>query len=159
SRRRYPPEQRAGPERPGPQGRERAKMTTVGLVAHLERHLAHELARATAPALKKLGAEVRVPADIAAACGLGEYSVDAADSADGLDLVIPLGGDGTMLATVQLVYPAPVAVLGVNVGQLGYLSEIEPSELAGTLPRLVAGDYEVSERMMLEIGVESPNPA
>ena len=64
-----------------------------------------------------------------------------------------------MLGTVRLVYPAPVAVLGVNVGQLGYLSEIEPAELAGTLPRLVAGDYEVSERMMLEIGVEAASTA
>jgi NAD+ kinase len=134
-------------------------VTSVGIVAHRDRELAHDLARATAHALHELGAEVRVPADIAAACGLAEYAVDREDFADGLDLVISLGGDGTMLGTVRLVYPAPVAVLGVNVGQLGYLSEIEPAELAGNLPRLVAGDYEVSERMVLEIGVESARPA
>jgi NAD+ kinase len=134
-------------------------VTAVGIVTHRDRELAHELARTTAHALHELGAEVRVPADIAAACGLGDYAVDRNDFADGLDLVISLGGDGTMLATVQLVYPAPVAVLGVNVGQLGYLSEIEPAELAGNLPRLVAGEYEVSERMMLEVGVESSTAA
>jgi NAD+ kinase len=134
-------------------------VTVVGIVTHRERELAHELARTTARALLDLGADVRVPADIAPACGLAEYAVARDEFADGLDLVISLGGDGTMLATVQLVYPSPVAVLGVNVGQLGYLSEIEPAELAGTLPRLVAGEYEVSERMMLEVGVESSTAA
>jgi NAD+ kinase len=50
-------------------------------------------------------------------------------------------------------------VLGVNVGQMGYLTEVEPSEFDGALARLVAGDYEVAERMVLEITVESAGPA
>ena len=69
----------------------------------------------------------------------------------GLDLVISIGGDGTMLHTVQLVYPAPVPILGVNAGQLGYLTALEPEELEPALPRLLAGDFTVSERMMLEV--------
>ena len=44
----------------------------------------------------------------------------------GLDVVISLGGDGTMLRAVDLAYEAGVPVLGVNVGQLGYLTEVEP---------------------------------
>ena len=47
----------------------------------------------------------------------------------GLDVVISLGGDGTMLRAVDLAYEAGVPVLGVNVGQLGYLTEVEPAEL------------------------------
>src|SRR4029077_19114742 len=92
--------------------------------------------------------EVRTPSD------------DAPDHsfADGLDLVISVGGDGTMLSTVQLVYPAPVPIIGVNVGHLGYLNEIEPEELLALLPRLVAGDFEVSERMMLEVEIETCGP-
>ena len=72
-------------------------------------------------------------------------------SSPGLDLVISLGGDGTMLHTVQLVYPEPVPILGVNAGQLGYLTALEPDELEPALPRLLAGDYSVSERMVLEV--------
>ena len=53
--------------------------TTVGIVAHRERELAHDLARTTARALHDLGAQVRVPADIATACGLSEYAVDRAE--------------------------------------------------------------------------------
>ena len=71
----------------------------------------------------------------------------------GLDLVLSLGGDGTMLHTVQLVYPEPVPILGVNAGQLGYLTALEPDELEPALPRLLAGDYSVSERMMLEVAL------
>ena len=46
-----------------------------------------------------------------------------------LDLLLTLGGDGTMLRTVDVVAPRGVPVLGVNVGQLGYLTEVEPSDL------------------------------
>ena len=69
--------------------------------------------------------------------------------------MISLGGDGTMLYAVQLVYPSPVPLLGVNVGMLGYLSELEPDELEPWMPRLLAGEFEVSERMMLAVDVES----
>ena len=59
-----------------------------------------------------------------------------------------------MLHAVDLVYPAPVPILGVNVGQLGYLTEVEPDELEASMPRLLAGDFEVSERMVLAVDVD-----
>jgi NAD+ kinase len=57
------------------------------------------------------------------------------------------------------VYPKPVALLGVNVGQLGYLTTLEPAELPAALPKLVAGDYAVSDRSVLEVRVESKSAA
>jgi NAD+ kinase len=127
----------------------------VGLVPHRERPLAHTLARDAAAWLRAHEVEVRIPRPEAEAAGLDEYAVDEDRLVDGLDLVISLGGDGTMLHTFQLVYPAPVALLGVNVGQLGYLTALEPSEFAGALERLGTGDYGVSERSVLEVVVES----
>jgi NAD+ kinase len=91
--------------------------------------------------------------------GLDAYATEPERFAPGLDLAIALGGDGTMLYAVQLVYPAPVPIMGVNVGMLGYLSELEPEELEGWLPRLLAGDFEVSERMMLAVDVETTGAA
>jgi NAD+ kinase len=79
--------------------------------------------------------------------------------ADGLDVVISLGGDGTMLRAVDLAYEAGVPVVGVNVGQLGYLTEVEPQDFDRALDRLLAGDYEVTERMMLQVDVDSAGPA
>ena len=78
---------------------------------------------------------------------------------EGLDIVISLGGDGTMLRAVDAAYEAGVPVLGVNVGQMGYLTEVEPSEFGAALDRLIAGDFEVAERMVLEITVESAGSA
>jgi NAD+ kinase len=123
----------------------------VGLVPHRVRGVAHELAGAAARYFREHGVEVRVPDLEAKASGLGELGVPSEGFVAGLDLVISLGGDGTMLHAVDLVYPAPVPILGVNVGQLGYLTEVEPDELDASLPRLLAGDFAVSERMVLAV--------
>lgn len=130
-------------------------MEAVGLVAHHERAIAHDLARRAHAWLVERGVEVRIPESDAGPAGLDDCAVPVASFAKGLDLVLVLGGDGTMLRAVQLVYPEAVPILGVNAGQLGYLSAIEPSELETTLPRLMRGEFEVSERMMLEIVVKS----
>ena len=131
----------------------------VGLVPHRDRGVAHDLASAAARWFGENGVEVRIPEVEAKASGLGDLGVTPEGFADGLDLVITLGGDGTMLHAVDLVYPAPVPILGVNVGQLGYLTEVEPEELAASLPRLLAGDFDVSERMVLAVHVTSSGSA
>jgi len=124
-------------------------LRTVGLVPHPDRDTA---ARLVAQATERLGAhgiEVRCPQTE------GGTDLDTTD----LDLVISLGGDGTMLRSVDAAYEAGVPVLGVNVGQMGYLTEVEPTEFGAALDRLLAGDYEVAERMVLEISVESASSA
>ena len=134
-------------------------MEAVGLVPHHERAVAHDLARRARAWLLEQGIEVRVPEADAEAAGLTDCAVDADGFAKGLDLVLALGGDGTMLRAVQLVYPEPVPILGVNAGQLGYLSAIESTEFEAALPRLLRGEFEVSERMMLEIVIKAGEPA
>ena len=103
------------------------------------------------------GVEVRIPESDAV--GLERVAVPVEEFAAGLDLAVSLGGDGTMLRTVDLVYDAGVPVLGVNVGQLGYLAEVEPADLDPVLERLLAGDYAVADRMMLQVTIESDGPA
>ncbi len=128
-------------------------MKAVGLVPHHDREVAHELARRARAWLLEHGFEVRVPEPDAAAAGLDDCAVAPHTFATGLDLVLALGGDGTMLHAVQLVYPEPVPILGVNAGQLGYLSALEAAELEPAFARLVRGEFEVSPRMMLEVVV------
>ena len=134
-------------------------MRSVGLVPHRDRGLAHELARSAAAWFAARGVSVRLPVGEAARAGLAELGVDDDGFAKDLDLVISLGGDGTMLHAVDLVYPAAVPILGVNVGQLGYLTEVEPDELDASMPRLLSGDFAVSERMVLAVRVTSDGPA
>jgi NAD+ kinase len=131
----------------------------VGLVPHPDRPTATDLAKHAATRLAEHGIEVRVPGPDADVAGLGHLAYELSAFPVGLDLVISLGGDGTMLRAVDLAYEAGVAVLGVNVGQMGYLTEIEPADFDAALDRIVAGDYEVAERMVLEIEVESAGSA
>jgi NAD+ kinase len=130
---------------------------TVGLVPHRDRSEARVLARHIVEWFEGQGVKVRIPESDAA--GLEHVAVPVEEFAAGLDLAVSLGGDGTMLRTVDLVYDAGVPVLGVNVGQLGYLAEVEPADLDPALDRLLAGDYAVADRMMLQVTIESAGPA
>jgi NAD+ kinase len=131
----------------------------VGIVPHPDRAVAADLTKHAAARLAEHGIEVRVPGPDADGGGLGRLAAAPAEFADGLDLVISLGGDGTMLRAVDVSYEAGVPVLGVNVGQMGYLTEVEPDGLDGALEALLRGDYAVDERMVLEVVVGSSGDA
>jgi NAD+ kinase len=132
-------------------------MASVGMIVHHERPQAAELARDAAAWLTDRGHEVRLPINDATAAGLSELGCPEATFARGLDVAISLGGDGTMLRTVDLVAADGVAVIGINVGHLGYLTEVEPHGLRMALKRFLAGAYEVEERMLLEVRSKAPS--
>ncbi|MEA3544192.1 MAG: NAD(+)/NADH kinase [Thermodesulfobacteriota bacterium] len=67
-----------------------------------------------------------------------------------VDLIIVLGGDGTLISVARLIGELNVPIVGVNLGQLGFLTEITRDELPEMLERLIADDYQVSDRMMLD---------
>src|SRR5690606_24630378 len=90
---------------------------------------------------------------------LRSLAVLADDPADGIslgdiELVIVLGGDGTILRAAELVRGASAPLLGVNLGHVGFLAESERDNLAETVRRAVARDYEVEERMTLNVRVK-----
>lgn len=70
------------------------------------------------------------------------------------DLVMSLGGDGTTLRAAQRAHDSDAPLLSVNVGMLGYLTEVDADEAMGALERILAGDYRIEDRMMVacEIG-------
>jgi NAD+ kinase len=72
----------------------------------------------------------------------------------GTKLLVTLGGDGTLLDGARLVAPSGVPVLGVNLGRLGFLTELEADGLAEGLRRFLAGDFRFDERMLLEVRVQ-----
>lgn len=65
------------------------------------------------------------------------------------DMIVALGGDGTMLRCGRMAASHNVPVLGVNLGRLGFLAEVQPHDWKGVLARVLVGDYWVEERMML----------
>ena len=130
-------------------------MSSVLLVAHHDRLEAGALALAAAAWLRDHGHEGWMVADDAVPLGLQELQSDRLASS--ADLAISLGGDGTMLRTVKLVGAASVPIIGVNVGMLGYLTEVEPEALSRALQRWFegpqAGEWHLDERMLLTVSL------
>jgi NAD+ kinase len=102
-----------------------------GVTAHVERHLSMNLRRTSSA-----------------------ESAESSEIARDADLVVVLGGDGTLIAAARLVGEREVPILAVNLGSLGFLTEITLNELYPSVERCLKGDYEVSERMMLLASVE-----
>ncbi|MEW5875690.1 MAG: NAD(+)/NADH kinase [Candidatus Zixiibacteriota bacterium] len=70
---------------------------------------------------------------------------------DDLNLVLALGGDGTMLTAVRAVARLGTPVLGVNLGRLGFLTMVPPAQVTGALDRIAAGDFTIEDRLMLDV--------
>jgi NAD+ kinase len=77
----------------------------------------------------------------------------AAAAATGAELVVALGGDGTLLRAAELSRPALTPLLGINLGHVGFLAEVDRSDLESTAERIVAKSYEVEERLTLDVTV------
>lgn len=71
------------------------------------------------------------------------------DFATAADMVIALGGDGTMLRAVRTVQPSDTPILGINLGSLGYLTDIPTSELDEALDCILSGEFKVEQRMRI----------
>lgn len=132
-------------------------MTSVAVVAHHERSTARALAERAATWCTEHDVTFWMPVEDAAALDLGDCADARAISE--ADLVLSLGGDGTMLRSIGLLEGAPVPVLGVNLGSLGYLTQVEPDLLTDSLDRFVAGSvaggWTLDQRMMLDVAVNA----
>jgi len=130
-------------------------MRGIALVAHHERESAREHAERAAKWCTHHEVPFWMSPGDAAALDLDLHaSVRPIAEAE---LVLSLGGDGTMLRSVRLLEGAGVPLLGVNLGSLGYLTEVEPDRLDDALDRVAlgmeAGQWTLDERMMLDVAV------
>ena len=129
-------------------------MRSVLLVAHTSRRRIIELAIRATDLLRASGFEVRMlPSEAAACVGNGVRVMDETVAAHDCEFVIALGGDGTLLRAAELARPAGVAMLGVNLGHVGFLAEAEPAKLDDTVAALTSGDFEIEERVTVDADV------
>ena len=102
--------------------------------------------------LREAGFVVRVPAEEAASMRLpGVVPVLGPDAAVGVEIVLALGGDGTLLRAAELARPAGVPLLGVNLGKVGFLAEAEVDDLDLAIREVVKRAYTVDERLTLDV--------
>lgn len=126
----------------------------IGLVVHSGREDSVAAASEGARLLRDLGVDVVVARQGDEPDGVPVEVVDTEDFAAGLDLAISFGGDGTFLRAAHLCRDAGVPVLGVNLGRLGFLAEIEVDELPGAMRSISDGGFVVEERSTLRVVVE-----
>lgn len=127
------------------------KIERVGLLQGPHRGKVEAAVLAAAARLRSEGIEVCSDrAEISGGEVLSREAVIA-----GSDLLIVCGGDGSILAVARRAAARSVPVLGVNFGQLGFLSEVEAAGLSGALDRVLSGDYEVERRLMLRASWQS----
>ncbi len=127
-------------------GADLADIKRIGVLAHPSRPDTHPVAREIAATLRQRGIENWVQA-------VWDEDSVARDVACS-DVVMAIGGDGAMLRAARVCAEQEVPVLGVNMGWLGFLTEIEkPEDCAKGLDKLLAGDYWIERRMMLQAAV------
>ncbi|ROR74228.1 NAD kinase [Bogoriella caseilytica] len=111
------------------------------VVSHFSRPAAVHAAESVTAALTEQGIEV----------------IHDVATEDDVELVMVLGGDGTILGAAEFAHDRGVPLLGVNLGHVGFLAEAEPEALPDVVRRAVDRDYHVEERMTLEVSVVAPD--
>jgi NAD+ kinase len=130
---------------------------SVLLVTHTGRREARRSARLVVERLVAAGLDVRVLEDEAPELDASAATKVPAtpEAAHGAELVIVLGGDGTLLRGAEIARPSRTPLLGVNLGHVGFLAEAERDALDMTVERIVDRSYEVEERMTLDVRVRA----
>lgn len=132
---------------------------SVLLLAHTGRPAALRSAQLVHRSLSRAGLTVRMlknEIEELATAGFGLDPVEPVEddeAAEGVELVMVLGGDGTLLRAAELARPAGAPLLGVNLGHVGFLAEAEREDLGETVRSVVDRDYVVEERMTLDVAV------
>ncbi len=119
------------------------------MVANLEKTEVREIALEVIGYLETRGVEVLLPRQQAANLRRPERGVSEGELKSA-DCLLALGGDGTLLRAARQVSDVATPILGINLGRLGFLTEVESTEIYPALDKLLAGDYRTEERMMLK---------
>jgi NAD+ kinase len=127
------------------------------LVAHTGKPESLRVARALAARLIAAGIGIRVleiEADELRCDPVMPCPAEPA-AAEGAEMVLVVGGDGTLLRAAEIARPAGTPLLGVNLGHVGFLAEAELQDLDVAVDRVVAGEYTVEERMTVDVSVRT----
>lgn len=125
-------------------------MFTVGIFPNTKKQNVNQILAFILQYLKKRNVKVLLPKDAAEIMGYSDLASDIKTMKDTIKIGITLGGDGTLLNTAREICTAGIPICGVNLGQLGFLTEIEIPELSNALEQIISGSYTVEERLMLD---------
>jgi NAD+ kinase len=122
----------------------------IGIVANIQKEKSPEYTTQLRQWALKLGIDVLLEEGIAAKLG-DDTGLDRKSLASQVDLLVVLGGDGTILRTVRFVSEYDIPIVGINLGEFGYLTEVNLNEMYSALELIFKGEYQTEKRMMLDI--------
>ncbi|GAB4482278.1 MAG: NAD(+)/NADH kinase [Thermodesulfovibrionales bacterium] len=126
-------------------------MKTIGIICKSKRSEPIDILRDLLPWLKERGCEVLIDSEAAEQLGVAGTKRELIP--EEAEAVLMLGGDGTMLAVSRLVAEKGIPILGINLGSLGFLTEVTKEEMYRAIEKMLAGGCAVEERLMLRAGV------
>lgn len=128
-------------------------MKRFGITGHLDRPQIKKITESIIEWTADNGVECRICANLADLTGKQELSVEMEEIWKYSDVLISLGGDGSMLSSARVAGPHDIPILGINLGSLGFLTEISEDLVYESLQRLKNDDFNIEDRMMLEVEV------
>ena len=128
-------------------------MKTVGFFVNTSKSQAAQVVVEASEWLRRHGIKPLIPDEQATPLGIPCSGVDENEVVAQSDVLLVLGGDGTLLSVAHTSMIENVPILAVNLGHLGFLTEVSLDELYPALTNVLNGSYEIDQRMMLEISV------
>lgn len=122
-------------------------MKRIGIICKHNRSEPREILQHLLPWLEEKGCEAYVDIETASILNIRGYTREEIPAR--VDVVLVLGGDGTMLSVNRLVKDRGIPVLGINLGSLGFLTEISREDIYGAIEKMLAGGFIIEERLML----------
>ena len=130
---------------------ENTEIKTIGLIINSYKEQIVQIGRQVITLLREQNVNVLAMGEEAEALALN--AVSAETFCNEAQMVLVIGGDGTMLRAARTVYSKEIPILGINQGYLGFLTEVEVEHLDKAIAQLLSGNYQVERRMMLNAAV------
>ena len=132
-------------------------MLKIGIIANRDKDEGLKITSLLVKSIRANGAEPVMADDLAADIGEELQNLHEDEVILKSHLMVCLGGDGTFLKCARKVFGKKIPILGVNLGNLGFLTEVDKTEIDPAVKRLVNGEFDIEERMMLETSIIRDN--
>ncbi|MCX7842773.1 MAG: NAD(+)/NADH kinase [Clostridia bacterium] len=132
-------------------------MKVIGVVVNTDKDQGLKYTRILIDSISKSGGECILPPEIAEELSMESFATTEADIMEKSDCIICLGGDGTFLKAARKAYTFQKPILGINLGSLGFLTEIDKNDIPAAVENIRNGKFTIEHRMMLDTAIIREN--